>query len=119
MSNEDLSQRLCRVKQALAEVEEQLVEADACPDGLEDFKSTLDHTRLSAWAVLTAVEAKNFQHSVVLARFRITRLMEMCRSIRSDIAGGLLTSSMPEYQSFCTALDDTREHLAHLAEEAA
>jgi hypothetical protein len=119
MHHEPLSQRLSLVKHALAEVEAELVEADVCPDGLEDFKSALDHIRLSTWAVLTAVEAKNFQHSVVLARFRIARLMDMCRSIRSDIAGGLLTSSMPEYQSFCTALDDTREHLAHLADQAA
>jgi hypothetical protein len=90
MHHEPLSQRLSLVKQALAEVEDELVEADACPDGLEDFKSALDHIRLSAWAVLTAVEAKNFQHSAVLARFRLARLTEMCRSIRSDIAGGLL-----------------------------
>ena len=115
-----LGQRLFEVKSALEEVEKELAEGSMAPEDLEDFKGVVDHVRLSVWALMTAGWSDEYQGldspraKQVIARFRLQRADDICRSVLADLEAGTFPLASPELGQFRSTVGEITERLAHV-----
>jgi hypothetical protein len=70
---------LTRMRMILQELEERLDAGEVPPDGLPEFKSTVDEIRLRVWALLTAAGA------------------EFCRTLTQELSTGQVSAGHPEW----------------------
>ena len=113
-----LGQRLFEVKSALEKVEKELTEGSLDPEDLEDFKGVVDHVRLSVWALMQAGWADEYQGldsqtaKQVIARFRLQRAEEICRTALADLEAGTIPLDSPELGQFRSTLGELATWLA-------
>ena len=113
-----LGQRLFEVKSALEEVEKELTEGSMAPEDLEDFKGVVDHVRLSVWALMTAGWADEYEGldsaraKQVIARFRLQRADEICRTVLADLEAETLPLDAPEIEQFRSTISEVATRLA-------
>jgi hypothetical protein len=86
---------LTRMRMILQELEDRLEAGEVPPDGMPEFKSSLDEIRLRVWALLTAAGAE--APRATAERFRLRRAAELCRSLATDLAAGHLGVTHPEW----------------------
>jgi hypothetical protein len=96
---------LTRMRMILQELETRLEAGDVPPEGLPEFKSTVDEIRLRVWALLSAAGAD--EPRATAERFRLRRAAEFCRALTQELASGHLSAEhaeWPEVQQMATQL---------------
>jgi hypothetical protein len=86
---------LVRMRIILQDLEGRLEAGEVPPDGLPEFKSTVDEIRLRVWALLAAVGAE--APRATAERFRLRRAVEFCGALAGDLAAGRLGTDHPEW----------------------
>ena len=115
-----LGQRLFEVKSALEEIEKELGEGSMASEDLEDFKGVVDHVRLSVWALMTAGWSDEYagldtpRAKQVIARFRLQRANDMCRSALADLEAGAIPADSEELGQFRTTIGEISGWLASI-----
>jgi phosphoglycolate phosphatase-like HAD superfamily hydrolase len=94
MSNPTLTQQVAGLRDSLKAIEEQLARSDTPPEGLEDFKSTVDSVRISVWAILSAARSRDYP--AFSERFRLRRAVEVCRGLADEFGRGVIDERHPE-----------------------
>jgi hypothetical protein len=113
-----LGQRLYEVRGALEEIEKELAAGGMKQDDLEDFKTMIDHVRLGIWAIMTAGWSDEYQGldtlitKQIIARFRLQRGEDICRSALSDIEAGVIPADSPDLEQFYSTLRRTTDQVA-------
>jgi hypothetical protein len=102
---------LNRMRMILQELEARLEAGDVPPDGLPEFKSTVDEIRLRVWALLTAAGSE--APRTTSERFRLRRAAEFFRSLAQDLSSGQLAADHPEWSE----VRQTAERLGAAIEE--
>jgi len=86
---------LTRMRIILHDLEGRLEAGEVPPDGLPEFKSTVDEIRLRVWGLLTAAGAE--APRATGERFRLRRTAELCRALTRELAAGHLGADHPEW----------------------
>lgn len=86
---------LTRMRMILQELEDRLEAGEVPPDGLPEFKSTVDEIRLRVWALLSAAGAEAPRETA--ERFRLRRAAEFCRTLTQELSTGHLGAGHPEW----------------------
>ncbi len=107
----DLVLQIQRLKASLEETEKRLQGTPISQEILEDLKSTLDHTRMSVWGILT-MEGTNLRE--VTARFRLKRVTELCQRIALDVAAGDMSFEYGDMVKLQATLEDTLKRMKRL-----
>ena len=90
-----INDELTRLRIILRDLEDRLAQGEVAPEGLPEFKSTVDEIRMRVWGLLTAAGAE--APRAVAERFRLRRAAEMCRELAHELEGGLLDAMHPEW----------------------
>ena len=90
-----VQEELVRMRIILQDLEARLDSGEIPPEGLADFKSTVDEIRLRVWALLSA--AGTDAPRATAERFRLRRAVEFCRALRHELAAGHLGADYPEW----------------------
>jgi hypothetical protein len=90
-----VQEELVRMRIILQDLEGRLEAGEVPPEGLPEFKSTVDEIRLRVWALLTAAGAE--APRATAERFRLRRAAEFCRELAQDLAAGHLDATHPEW----------------------
>ncbi len=96
-----VAKRIRTLKEGLESIEHEIQDQVPDRDSLEDFKSAIDHVRISVWAILTNGGASATGRTVV-ATFRLKRATEICDQIISDLEAGAVQKESPELERFAT-----------------
>ena len=108
---------LTRMRMILQELEDRLEAGEVPPDGLPEFKSTVDEIRLRVWALLSA--AGSDAPRATAERFRLRRAAEFCRTLTQELSAGQLSAGhteWPEVQQMATQLSAAiAQHTGHAA----
>ena len=102
-----------RMRIILQDLEGRLEAGEVPPDGLPEFKSTVDEIRLRVWGLLTAAGAE--APRATAERFRLRRAAEVCRGyvgvqvqpLTQELAAGRLGAAHPEWSE----VQQTAAHL--------
>jgi hypothetical protein len=97
---------LDRMRIILQDLEDRLEAGEIAPDGLPEFKSTVDEIRLRVWALLSAAGAE--APRATAERFRLRRAAEFCRALTQELAAGQLGTAHPEWSE----VQQTAAHLS-------
>jgi len=114
MSQEHLLEQVHRLKAELEEVESRLKQNDIPVPVLEDFKSAIDHIRLTLWGILQSSGAERYEAAATIIRFRIRRADDICTQIVADIDSLEITVDSPELKSLHDTLSGTLNRINHL-----
>ena len=109
---EALNERVSKLRSALETIEREVVVGAVSRDTLEEFKLAIDHIRISIWAMLT--EQHSGGHEAIVARYRMKRVVEICRHLLLDIDTGLVSATEPELVEFRNVLEDTANRVTLL-----
>ncbi|NIM51424.1 MAG: hypothetical protein GTO22_19605 [Gemmatimonadales bacterium] len=115
-----LGKRLYEVRSALEQVEKELAAGGMAQEDLEDFKMVIDHVRLSVWAIMTAGWSDEYQGldtlltKQIVARFRLHRGEDICRTALSDIEAGIIPADSPDLGQFYSTLRETTERVGRV-----
>jgi hypothetical protein len=90
-----VQEELTRMRIILQDLEARLEAGEVPPEGLPEFKSTVDEIRLRVWALLTAAGAD--APRAAAERFRLLRASEFCRALATELSDGRLDSGHPEW----------------------
>jgi hypothetical protein len=90
-----VQEELTRMRIILQDLEGRLEAGEVPPEGLPEFKSTVDEIRLRVWALLTAAGAEAPREAA--ERFRLRRAAEFCRALASELSTGNLAAGHPEW----------------------
>jgi hypothetical protein len=115
MSEQTLAEQVEELGLALQHVERELGSGEVPRGVLEDFRAAVDHTRMTLWAVIAT--ARSEQQGVVdttIARYRLTRTVQMMNLTLKDIAAGRINASTAELVPYRQAVEKTVERLGHL-----
>ena len=99
--NRGMAERIRTLREGLMSIEHEIQDQAPDRDSLEDFKSAIDHVRISVWAILTSGSASETGRAVV-ATFRLQRATEICDQIISDLEAGVVQKESPELERFAT-----------------
>ncbi len=109
--------KLKAIAESLAVLSRDITQGDL-PDMciLKDLKDTVDHLRLTLWAVI-AYERRSTSESRAglrsqLAEFRMKRLMEMLGELQADVNIGVLAVDPAELRDLASALYNYLQNLA-------
>jgi hypothetical protein len=86
---------LVRMRIILRDLEARLEAGEVPPEGLPEFKSTVDEIRLRVWALLTAAGSEAPRETA--ERFRLRRAVELCRDLAQELTSGHLNAEHPEW----------------------
>ena len=86
---------LGRMRIILNDLECRLEGGEVPPEGLPEFKSTVDEIRLRVWALLTAAGAE--APRVTAERFRLRRAADFCHALAQELRAGQLGADHPEW----------------------
>ena len=90
-----VQEELTRMRIILQDLEARLEAGEVPPEGLPEFKSTVDEIRLRVWALLTAAGAE--APRAAAERFRLRRAAEFCRALANELSAGQVGSGHPEW----------------------
>lgn len=120
MASEKLGARLYKVRTELEAIEKELAAGALPEEGLQDFKLTVDHIRMTAWAALSAEHAEEGSPAADptprIASFRVQRATEMCRNATKDIEGAKISADALEVAEFYAAVADSAERVKRAIE---
>ncbi|HXE75094.1 MAG TPA: hypothetical protein VNN18_05605 [Candidatus Xenobia bacterium] len=114
MAQIELLEQVHRLKAELEEVEARLRRNDIPIPVLEDFKSAIDHIRLTLWGILQASGSGRYEAAATIIRFRMRRVEDICRQIVSSIDAQEITVESPELKKLHETLNATVSRINQL-----
>ncbi|MCI0404287.1 MAG: hypothetical protein L0212_12345 [Acidobacteria bacterium] len=114
MSQDQLLDQVKRLRAELEEVEYRLRHNDIPLPVLEEFKSAIDHVRLTLWGILQSSGPDRYEAAAAIIRFRMKRAEDICRQVVSDIDALEITVDSPELKSLNDALGGTLSRIHQL-----
>jgi len=115
----DLAEQVNELGLALQGLERELGSGQVPVTVLEDFRTAVDHTRMTLWAVITAADAGELSViNAAIVRYRLGRIIEMCRRSVADMDSGALTLQTPELPVLRAILEQTLARIDELEESA-
>lgn len=114
MSQNELLQQIHRLQTELEDVEFRLRQNDIPVLVLEDFKSAIDHVRLTVWGVLQASGSDRYEAAATIVRFRMRRADDLCQQIISNIDAQDITVESPELKKLHETLNATANRINQL-----
>lgn len=87
--------QLARMLVILRDLEARLEAGEVPPEGLPEFKSTVDDIRLRVWGLLAAAGTEAPRSTA--ERFRLRRAVDFCRALTHELASGHLGAGHPEW----------------------
>ena len=90
-----VQEELTRMRIILQDLEARLDAGEVPPEGLPEFKSTVDEIRLRVWGLLTAAGTEAPREAV--ERFRLRRAAEFCRALAKELSTGHLSAGHEEW----------------------
>ena len=115
----DLAEQVNELGLALQGIERELGSGQVPVAVLEDFRTAVDHTRMTLWAVITAADAGELSViTAAIVRYRLGRMIEMCRRSVADMDSGALTLQTPELPVFRALLEQTLARIEQLEESS-
>jgi len=114
MSQNELLEQVHRLKAELEEVEARLARNDIPLPVLEDFKSAIDHIRLTLWGILQASGSNRYEAAATIIRFRMRRVEDICQQIVSNIDAQEITVESPELKKLHETLTATVSRINQL-----
>ena len=106
----ELKVRLHMMQDTVRKIEAEVSEGTIPVEGMEDFKRAIDEARMRIWAVLTASDDED--PSGFLERFRLRRVIEICRAVERDLADGTMKSWPKEISELRAVTDQLAKTLA-------
>lgn len=114
-AGQDLAEQVNELGLALQGIERELSSGQVPVPVLEDFRTAVDHTRMTLWAVITAADAGELSViTAAIVRYRLGRIIEMCRRSMSDMDSGALTLDTPELPVLRAILEQTLARIDQL-----
>lgn len=104
MTRNDLRQGMDQLRSALNVIESGMSVGAPPAEGLRDLGQAVDSVRKSAWAVLTAEHAGDYQG--FLAKIRVRRAIELCQDVLTDLYAKTVTHDMPGLVVFAATLQE-------------
>ncbi|MGH9804256.1 MAG: hypothetical protein ACRD4D_03705 [Candidatus Acidiferrales bacterium] len=118
-TGQDLVEQVTELGLALQGIDRELGSGQVPVTVLEDFRTAVDHTRMTLWAVITAADAGELSViTAAIVRYRLGRMIEMCRRSVADMDSGALTLETPELPIFRAILEQTLERIEELEKSA-
>lgn len=118
-SSQDLAEQVNELGMALQGIERELGSGQVPVTVLEDFRTAIDHTRMTLWAVITAADAGELSViTAAIVRYRLGRIIEMCRRSVADLDSGTLTLETPELPVFKAVLEQTLARIEEMEKSA-
>ena len=114
MSEDHLLDQVKRLRTELEEVEYRLRNNDIPLPVLEDFKSAIDHIRLTLWGILQSSGPERYEAAAAILRFRLRRADDICKQIVSDIDALDITVDSPELKTLHDTLSGTVSRINQL-----
>ncbi|MFQ5853106.1 MAG: hypothetical protein ACE5JU_21310 [Candidatus Binatia bacterium] len=114
-SEEKLVRQVEELGHALRGIEPHLASSKIPWGVLADFRAAIDHIRITLWGVVTTANSEH--HKAVasaIVRYRLRRIVDMCRSTILDIESGAVTADAAELPTLRVTLKDTLEHANQL-----
>ena len=108
---------LANMRRILEGLEARLDAGEVPPEGLPEFKSTVDELRLRVWSLLTAAGSESPRNTA--QRFRRRRAAELCRSLTHELRADSLDSAHPEWPEVQQAAEQLRAMIAERTGRAA
>lgn len=103
---DQLLEQVHHLKAELAKVEGPLRAGIPAPV-LDDFKSAIDHVRLSLLAISHASGEERYEAAAAIIRSRLERAGSLCRQIVADIDARGIPADSPELQQLQETLSAT------------
>ena len=114
-AGQELAAQVNELGMALQGIERELGSGEVPVSVLEDFRTAIDHTRMTLWAVITAADAGELSViTAAIVRYRLGRIIEMCRRSMADMDSGALTSKTPELPVLRAILEQTLARIEDL-----
>jgi len=107
MSQEKLLQQVQLLKAELGEAEARLQQTDLPVAVLDEFKSALDHMRLTLLGVSHSSGEDKYEAAAAILRSRMQHVVETCKRIVSDIDAREITVESRELKELHDALSAT------------
>lgn len=118
-SSQDLVEQVNELGMALQGIERELGSGQVPVAVLEDFRTAVDHTRMTLWAVITAADAGELSViTAAIVRYRLGRIIEMCRRSVADLDSGALTLQTPELPVFKAMLEQALARIEEMEKSA-
>lgn len=118
-TSQDLVEQVNELGLALQGIERELGSGQVPVTVLEDFRTAIDHTRMTLWAVITAADAGELSViTAAIVRYRLGRIIEMCRRSIADMDSGALSSETPELPVFKAMLEHALARINELEKAA-
>ncbi len=114
MSQNELLEQIHRLRTELEDVEFRLRQNDIPVLVLEDFKSAIDHVRLTVWGILQASGSDRYEAAATIVRFRMRRAGDICQQIVSNIDAQDITVESPELKKLHETLTATVSRISQL-----
>ncbi len=114
MSQDQLLEQVKRLRTELEEVEYRLGRNDIPLPVLEDFKSAIDHIRLTLWGILQSSGPDRYEAAAAIVRFRLRRADDICKQIVADIDALEVTVDSPELKQLHETLGATVNRIHQL-----
>ncbi len=114
MSQDQLLDQVKRLRSELEEVEYRLRHNDIPLPVLEEFKSAIDHVRLTLWGILQSAGPDRYEAAAAIIRSRMKRAEDICKQIVSDIDALEITVDSPELKSLNDVLGGTISRIHQL-----
>ena len=113
--SEEISSQLVRIAAELRKMEFIANASAIDPTILADFRSAVDHARLTAWAVQQRLRVPDDQLDVypTLVRERIRRVIELCEALIQDPSLTETKTETPAKQLLYKAARRLCDHLEH------
>lgn len=117
MSRDELAREVEKLKNGVQAIENCLIEGNVPTAVLEHFKMAVDHTRMTVWSILYAMDTNEAEVAAATVRFRLRRTIEMCRQIIGDIDSNALKPETPELPLLRTTLGETLNRIEQFCQK--
>lgn len=104
MPQPSLANEVANLHATLQALESRVASGELPPEGLADFKSSVDDLRLRLWGLMSAGTANDYR--VFQERFRLRRTREICEGVAGELRAGTLSNRHDELPPLAEAAGD-------------
>jgi hypothetical protein len=104
MPQPSLANEVANLHATLQSVESRVASGEVPPEGLVDFKSSVDDLRLRLWGLMSAGTANDYR--AFQERFRLRRTKEICEGVARELRAGTLSNRHEELRPLGDAASD-------------
>ena len=116
MPQPSLANEVANLHAILQALESRVASGEVPPEGLADFKSSVDDLRLRLWGLMSAGTANDYR--AFQERFRLRRTKEICEGVAAELRAGTLSNRHEELRPLAEAASDLARAIVATARPA-